>query len=502
MNPRRATAPLLGFMLGSLTLAGLALAQDPKAAAPTPVPASPKAAGLQAQAGTSVANISAFYRLRERYTTGTTKEDPEAVGQTQVAFRETTSTDDPQDKVPRVVQAIFAERPASLSPVDDRAVIDSIRAYSSVDIKPDPWKGRTDRRPLNDLTIWYRTVAGDVPAVMVLSPGRALREEEYKFAINYDFVSNLAFLLPDLPKQVGQTWNVERPGAVALLNDEVRTGNLTAKLVDIRTRPKDPDRQTAIIEITGQVTTGFDRDLRSTAVRAQVDFVFTPAKRDASNIDGFGFIEKLSLAQASTLSIPGQTQTRKFNRKLVLERKNPGDGPALDIPNPAPEMTEENSWLTFTDPKNRYHVRHPQGFQPTFPPGSANVVDLKRYHSDSPDDIVRLEYVEKATASPETSFKTLIDDWRAKGIEVLPGLSERLPDKDWPGMSAYHLEAALTSADPQGGPAVRRYFDAYVIQFARDVTVFVSATTFQEQPAEFRAQVLGLLRTLKLGAPK
>ena len=81
------------------------------------------------------------------------------------------------------------------------------------------------------------------------------------------------------------------------------------------------------------------------------------------------------------------------------------------------------------------------------------------------------------------------------------GLSEKLPDADWPGLSVHHMEAALTNKDPTG-QASRRYFDAYVIQFPRNASLFVSATTFQEQPDAFRAQVREMLKTVKLGAPK
>ena len=63
------------------------------------------------------------------------------------------------------------------------------------------------------------------------------------------------------------------------------------------------------------------------------------------------------------------------------------------------------------------------------------------------------------------------------------------------------MEAALTNSDPSGR-ASRRYFDAYVIQFPRNVSLFISATTFQEQPENFRAQVRAMLKTVKLGAPK
>ena len=63
------------------------------------------------------------------------------------------------------------------------------------------------------------------------------------------------------------------------------------------------------------------------------------------------------------------------------------------------------------------------------------------------------------------------------------------------------MEAALTENDPSGRPS-RRYYDAFVMQFPRNVSLYINATTFQDQPEAFRADVRALLKTVKLGAPK
>ena len=74
---------------------------------------------------------------------------------------------------------------------------------------------------------------------MVLTPGRALREEEYLFANNYDFVTNFAYLLPDTPKRLADPYTVHRLGAEALVNDDkIVSGNLTAKIAEIRAHPQ------------------------------------------------------------------------------------------------------------------------------------------------------------------------------------------------------------------------------------------------------------------------
>ena len=468
------------------------------------VPACPSAEAQVAVDGAagSAGNLTAFYRLQERFTTKAPKDAPGMIGQNQVAFRETASTDDPKDKE-RIIQAIYSERPAAVSPVDDRVVTDSVKHYKSVTISPDPWKGRTDRRPLDDLAIWYRTVAGEAPAVLVLTPDRQLREEEYKFAINYNFVTDLSFILPDLPKRIGETWAVERAGATALVNDDVFEGSLTAKFAEVRAHPKIEGMQLAIIDVTGRIGTGFDTNKRDTAIRARIQFAFTPEKSDESTIEGSGFIEKVSLSQVSTLNIAGQIVKKQFKRQFVLERKVPGTDAAIAIPDPPPAMTEANSWLTYTDPKKRFHIRHPQGFQPFFPADEPGAVDLRRtYAVENQADIVRLQFVDKLTVKPEATFKQLIDAWRSKGIEVIPGLAAKLPETEWGGLSVSHLEAALTTPETQERASARRYFDGYVIQFPRNVSLFVSATTSQNEPESFRKQVLLMLKTVKLDAPK
>ena len=507
MSHRRLVAPLLTAIF--LFANPAARAQQP-AKTTTPAPAQAPAADAKKagdppaadpDAPKIVSDLATRYRLVERYTNRLEKAPLGATGQYQVAFRETTTSDDAKVKEPRVVQAIFSERPAEVSPVDERVVTDSVRHYTSVSITPDPWKDRKDRRPLEDLTIWYRELVGEAPMVLVLSPGRPLRDEEYRFAIDYAFVTGLAFLLPEQPVRVGESWKIGRPGAVALINDLVREGSLTAKLVEIRVYPKDPKRQFAVITIAGRLVTG-DSDVYDTAVNARVEFAFTPAGKGDPVVDAAGAIEKLRLGQVSTLRVAGLTKTVTKRRDLSLDLRRPGGEPILPIPKPTPQATPDNSWLTYVDPKGRYQLRHPQGFQPTFVRDLPNSIDLRYPHGvETPPDIIRLTFVDKPAGRPDDSFKLLVEDWRKRGTDVQLGLSEKLPDAEWPDLSVHHMEAALTENDPSGRPA-RRYYDAYVMQFPRNVSLFINATTFQDQPDAFRADVRALLKTVKLGAPK
>ncbi len=482
-------------------------AQEPaKTPAPAQAPvADPKKPGDPAAADPDapkvVGDLATRYRFSERYTNRSEKAPAGATGQYQVAFRETTTSDDLKGKEPRVVQAIFSERPAEVSPVDERVVTDSIRHYTSVTIAPDPWKDRKDRRPLEDLTLWYRELVDEAPLVLVLTPDRLLRDEEYRFAIDYAFVTGLAFVLPDQPVRVGETWKVARPGAVALVNDLVREGSLTAKLVEVRAYPKDPKTQVAVITVTGHLMTG-DSDVYDTALNARVEFAFTPPAKSEAVVDAAGAIEKVRLGQVSTLRVSGLTKTRTKRRDLSLDRRRPGGDPILPIPKPTPQATPANSWLTYVDPKGRYQLRHPQGFQPTLVRDQPNSVDLRYPHGrESPPDIIRLTFVDKPAGRPEDSFKLLVDDWRRRGTDVQLGLSAKLPEADWPNRSVHHMDAALTENDPSGRPS-RRYFETYVIQFPRNISLFINATTFQDQPEAFRAGVRDMAKSVQLGAPK
>ena len=204
-------------------------AQEP---AKTPAPSDPPAAeakkagdppAVDPDAPRIVGDLTARYRLQERYTNRAERAPAGATGQYQVAFRETTSVDDPQGEgTPD--RAGHLQREARRGLARGRALVtDCIRHYNSVTITPDPWKNRTDRRPLEDLTLWCRDVTGEVPLVMVLTPDRPLREEEYKFAINYDFVTDLAFLLPEQAR-AWRDLEGRQEGAEALINDRVREG--------------------------------------------------------------------------------------------------------------------------------------------------------------------------------------------------------------------------------------------------------------------------------------
>ena len=147
-----------GFRLLLMTVTAALLSTTSPAQEPAPVPPG------EPPAQASVGSLTARYRLQERFTTKDVSRDEKAaeglIGQYQVGIRETIAVED-SGKEPRVNQFIYTERPAAISPLEDRTVTDLVRHYSSVKTTPDPWAGRKDQRPLDDLTIWYRRGSAD-----------------------------------------------------------------------------------------------------------------------------------------------------------------------------------------------------------------------------------------------------------------------------------------------------------------------------------------------------
>jgi hypothetical protein len=173
--------PVIGVLATAFALVAVATSQAVRGQTPAPAenPAKPPAAtaGQEAAVTPGVGSLTAKYRLQERFTskdvTKNEKSTAGMIGQYQVGFREKIST----GKEPLVTQAIFTERPAMVSPVDERLVTELIRKYESVKITPNPFKDRKDAPLHQNLTIWYRRESADTPPqAVVLTPDRELWE--------------------------------------------------------------------------------------------------------------------------------------------------------------------------------------------------------------------------------------------------------------------------------------------------------------------------------------
>ncbi len=447
-----------------------------------------------------VANLAAKYRLVERFTTQESK--PGYVGQYQVKFRETISSDD-RGGYARTIQ--FSERPAAVP--DDRRPTEIVRHYDSFQVNP-PVADKAGRRLLDGLTIWCRDVPGKPPLVISLTPNRPLEDKEYEFAITNHYVSRLNFVLGVEPVRIADSWRVGFTGVNALTNlADVVQGELTATLSEVRPHPGGNGEQ-AVIDISGRLQQQrVDNAPNETAVRARLLFAFTPTPAqgggDPNLVDCYGAIEKVSLAQVTTTPNPKTGKDSWIKRELELDRRFPGSAPLLTIPEPPPTATVENSWLTGSSANKDFSLRHPQDFD--FQVVSPTRLVLLRPSLTNPEDRMMSDFISfdfyRTTIQPEAAFDTLKAEWKQKKLDVLPGRTHRLPEVDWPGLAVHQMTAVLKTPAQEGDLASpRRYCNCYVVQFTKAGSVVAFASTFSERNAEFEKQVEAILRTLKVGA--
>ena len=220
---------------------------------------------------------------------------------------------------------------------------------------------------------------------------------------------------------------------------------------------------------------------------------------------------RLALATTVGLAAPDDRLRRTQTRELVLERQRGAGGDPLAIPEPSPTATEENSWLTYDDPKGRFHFRHPQDFRPA-PRAGADSVDLVQFRPEGLG-VVTLQMqakgddpaVARQDLDPETHRARLNAEWAEQRLEVKRGPFGWLPEADWAGsgLKVYRIEADLKPlGDPAaGGPP--RHFDYYLVLSNRAESLTVAAATVQDPSLGFRDQVEAIIKTYKLGpAPR
>jgi hypothetical protein len=459
-------------------------------------------------------DLTTRYRLREGYTA---RPNGEGIGQYQVAFKETideviaTPQAAPrQSRNSRLVR--YSERPVEVGPGDDRLVPTLIRRYEAAQVEPNPWERSGGGKFLDNLTIWYATRAGQAPELIVLTPDRAMLDPEYVFATDSNpYMPNLAFLLPDLPVRLREPWAITASALAALLGSEVAGGSATAELVSVKPSA-DGSRREATIRLGGSVVTMQGRTL----VNAQIVFTFTPggparpgsglgavpaAEAESSDtIDAVGGITEIRLAQDAT--DPGQEgdPSRTVKRRLILQRRWPGQGPELTIPATPPAATPENSWLISSDPKGKFHLRHPQEYMPDYRFG-AETLALVRSEGTMPE-LVLLRLIEGQQPRPEEVFEAMLDEKRQLGLTDLPSPLAKLPAEVVPGVEIYRREAVLTPPRNTGeAETTRLYFDGYLALFPRNVALTVAATSSQDRAKDFRAEVEAILKTFRLGPP-
>ncbi len=463
-------------------------------------------------------DLTTRYRFVERYGS----QPAEAVmTEYEVGYRETiqVSTENAQGapRVEEVVRAArYAERVASVNPIDEQAVQALVRRYESASVTPDPWAEIGAPALMSGMDLLIENPVSVNPTLTVLTPDRRLWDHEYRFAAGTPFTPGLSNILPVGPLRLGESWVLTQVAAAALLGEPVESGSIQGKLSEIRpiVEPKaDGATEIAILDLEGRIRTR----MGPTSVRSRLEFAFRliapqPAAGGRANaaqtrdeaLIGAGALTSLRHVQVTTVpTIANGPPGFEQRRELILQRRWPvPEGRPLSVPNPPPAPTPENSWLVYADPLGRFHFRHPQTFRidPRAPGAAGDQVTLVQFRRETPDLLV-ISYREGVQPKPDEAFQGAIERYKAAGFEVLPLDPKQLPAAEWPGMAVYRIEAALTPPAQAVG-ASRTHVDGYLMLPGQPGAIQAMAlTNSPDEIQAFRALAESVLQTLKLGRP-
>ncbi|WZO98654.1 hypothetical protein EP7_000234 [Isosphaeraceae bacterium EP7] len=459
-----------------------------------------------------VNDLNARYKFIERYSSSASLR-PGENGQYRVATRETVKIgiDLPEGDKGRSVtqlQTIYTERPYEVSSVG--TVTATVRLYERAKLERVPPTEGAAPRPVDGLLIWYKTRTGRPPTIISLSGDRTLQVSDFNLATRGIFLPNLSGVMPVLPSRIGDTWRVSAAAIEAIAQRGERiaaTESLAAKLMEIRRDPQS-GLFTAVVGIAGRLS-------GNTTISAEALFSFEPAPASATGaaakpradggVEARGAVTNFRLTAVTVVPVGDDPQNRKRRtdrRELVLQRQTRTGTTPLALPPEPPAPTMANSWLTHTDPAGRFHVRYPQDFRATPPKTGGDELHLVRMGSNGPD-VITIDV--PATPDPKNTAEVWRDafynDWEKKGLEVLRGPAEWLPEVEWPGLKVYRVEAAMKPAAGAGAPvgASRLHFDGYLIKLDGDRVAYAEAYTGEDPPLDFRKMVEDLLKTFKLG---
>jgi hypothetical protein len=455
-------------------------------------------------------DLSTRYLLRELYSLEELQGQP-TLSQYQVAYHERVrlTQDAGEGKAEArefVYQARFTERPArpfGTGATDPSMIFAVVRRYESAAVEPDLWTRLGDPAFMEGAELWIKSPGRPNPPIMVLTPGRELREHEYRFAAGNPFVPAYAAVLPTASVRLRDTWAVPRAAASALLGEPAGDGDLTARLVEIGAAPAEAGprvSEVAQIDVEGQVPTAAG----TTRVRGRLTFAYQPTAAPGPDqpIRAFGGLLKVRLAQVTRIETVEGRPGGEQRRELILERRWPGQGTALNLPENQPTPTPENSWLTYIDPRGRFAFRHPQSFPIDARAGSStDALTLVRHVGDSPELVV-LAPREGPAPLPDVAFQETLNRRRDAGFEILPGTTLRLPADGWPGVrSVDRVEATMTPNEDQRSavPGVKSiHFDGYLVVLDDNHWLAVEALTAQPGVQAFRDEVEAMLKTFRL----
>ena len=459
------------------------------------------------------------YRFIEQYQPPDSQ-SRSGIGAYRVAFTEwRTNTTEVARAAPQsnhlMIWAKYVARPAIIAGLEREQVQAMVREYETIVAKvddradPDPYglAGLAGRR------LWFGETGAPTLEVISLDE-KPLTQPQFSFVSGEQIsVPSLAELLPRLHLAVGDEWNVPRAVIQSVMGSAVYDGELIGRLERVDAPTAGQETSNAILSLTGRV--GLANSVAY--INAELTFQFTPEQvgeeaplegrppGEAHFFDAPGAIVMLRLAErqvASRLDEDGRPSRESQIRQVLLERRLDLEGtpvPSLPATMP-PEVTPENSWIDYRDPDGRFRFRYPQDFLPgPLDPGEAGAVHLVRGRVGSSPDDLYVEFEPGSRVSFDEFARAETEGWRSRGVEVMAGAENVLPEADWPGRRVYRLELPLRFdteiiGDSNGGDV---YYVAYLMQFSRDVVFLLRAAT-QGDRAVFRNEVEQILRTVEL----
>jgi hypothetical protein len=468
----------------------------------------PRAGAGQETAGPSQ-DLSTRYRFQEHYATGDGQKPAGSIGTYRVGVKAINKiTEEQAQGAPKITQTslqfVYTERAMSANTLNDQYVTDLVRRFDTVRTSAESssaTKGKSDR-PLEGVTVWLKDRPQQLPLVLNLTPEHRLTDLEYNHIINQIWLPRLAFLLPDSPKRLHEAWRVIPTAGQQMLGKPFQSGVLQAKLTDVKPDPKGGD-WTATIRVTGQIVLGST----DTGVNAEFTFTFAPpapggaagaAASEKQVVDARGAITKMRIASTSSALIPEQRVTGRLKftvqRDYTLERQLNPTGPPLDPPAKAPQASEENSWLTYRDPKGQFEFRHSEDlhYMPDEPDSGPESLIFRSIQSEG-SVRVGIHLVHQTKNQAEVLRKDQIAGLEKADWEITPGSAAWLPEGDWGKLRVFRWE--LVGQTPSGE---RLHLYSYSVLTGQNLSFFVESTTNLDPPTVARSEIESILKTLTL----
>jgi hypothetical protein len=504
--------------------------QEPPAAAPRD--------DQPEQAPASTEALSVRYRFTERYGRVEDPEKPDVILQYRVGVRDTfkklaENAQGAPDRSDSSRQTIFTERAAVVGRLGE--LTDTVRRYDH-DIIRNKQGAKTPS--LQGLMIWYHRRPGERPQILGLTPDRPLRESDYDEICVEVFLPQWMAVLPARPARVGDSWDI--PAQVARLvwseQPDDQDYELTGRLIEVGKAPSGSNL-VAVIGVSGRFSLHETLNL----FNAKIHFTFEPPKtgaapadsgasaktagsgnrktassRDEGVIEARGWINLALLAQTAETPIPDSEGRLKqyVTRELVVERRplpaKPSPeaaSPGLTVPEPPPVPDEANSWLTYDDPKGRFHLRHPQEMI-HIPSMDPNLVDLVEIQPKGHNRLgINFQARETDPArdrqlrDPAYHQRELNAVWDKEGKNVVRGSAGYLSDRKWTALKrkVYRIEAALRPKGSEPTAAERLYLDYYLVLLPSNESIVVTAMTEQDSNLKLRDLAEAIIERFQLG---